>query len=181
LGLKLGISRRKPKPQVRRVSGAMVSSHKSASCVRSSPASHLSYRDIQQSLGTIETMASRGDAQGDLALVVAFTKLLDPGSVAREGEVSLTQSSASTVQQATNWLNQLQRGNTILPQDVRAAFLSASQELAGQYRQSFDARRSEYGAIAEDYGLDANRITIGGPAAATGEPSIDDLLNQYGD
>ena len=139
------------------------------------------YRDIQQSLGTIETMASRGDAQGDLALVVAFTKLLDPGSVAREGEVSLTQSSASTVQQATNWLNQLQRGNTILPQDVRAAFLSASQELAGQYRQSFDARRSEYGAIAEDYGLDANRITIGGPAAATGEPSIDDLLNQYGD
>jgi len=138
------------------------------------------YRDIQQSLGTIETMASRGDAQGDLALVVAFTKLLDPGSVAREGEVSLTQSSASTVQQATNWLNQLQRGNTILPQDVRAAFLSASQELAGQYRQSFDARRSEYGAIAEDYGLDANRITIGGPAAATGEPSIDDLLSQSG-
>ena len=140
------------------------------------------YRDIQQSLGTIETMANRGDAQGDLALVVAFTKLLDPGSVAREGEVSLTQSSASTVQQASNWLNQLQRGNTILPQEVRAAFLSASQELAGQYRNSFDARRSEYSSIAQEYGLNADRVTIGGPAQqAMNEPSIDDLLNQYGD
>ena len=140
------------------------------------------YRDIQQSLGTIETMANRGDAQGDLALVVAFTKLLDPGSVAREGEVSLTQSSASTVQQASNWLNQLQRGNTILPQEVRAAFLSASQELAGQYRQSFDARRAEYSAIAQEYGLNADRVTIGGPSqSSANEPSIDDLLNQYGD
>jgi hypothetical protein len=79
-------------------------------------------------------------------------------------------------------LNQLQRGNTILPQDVRAAFLSASQELAGQYRQSFDARRAEYSAIAQEYGLNADRVTIGGPAqSSANEPSIDDLLNQYGD
>jgi hypothetical protein len=128
------------------------------------------FRDIQNNMGVIDTVAQRADAQGDLALVVAFTKLLDPGSVAREGEVSLTQSTASTVQQASNWLNRLRDGNTVLPVEVRQAFVEASRDLAGQYQRSFDARRQEFAGIARDFNLNPDRVTVGGSAAQSTPP-----------
>ena len=121
------------------------------------------WRSIEQQYGVLQSAAGMKTAQGDLALVVAFTKLLDPGSVAREGEVQLTQSTASAVQQASNWLSRLQRGDTVLPDDVRNAFIAAADEMASVYGESYNRRRQEYGEIAGAYSLDRSRAVPGQP------------------
>lgn len=135
------------------------------------------FRGINNSITVIRTMAQREDAQGDLALIVAFTKIMDPGSVAREGEVTLTQSSASIMQQAGNWLNRIEQGNTVLPAPVRQAFLEASEEMAAAYSSAFDLRAQEFSDIATDYGLDPSRVIVG-HAAAPQTPGVPDQIQQ---
>ena len=119
------------------------------------------FQDIQRSINNINALGGRKDAASDLALVVSFTKLLDPGSVAREGEVTLSRSAASTIDQASNWLARLQKGNTLLPDNTRDAFLAAANELAQQYDGSFQKRQSEFRGIAEAGQIDPNLVLIG--------------------
>jgi hypothetical protein len=119
------------------------------------------FQGIKDQMGRIETMASRQDSAGDLALVVSFTKMLDPGSVAREGEVALTQSAASAAAQAQNWLPRLQRGNTLLPKEVRAQLLSASREMFGVYNNAYHRLAQDYQTTAAQYGYAADRVMMG--------------------
>lgn len=122
------------------------------------------YRDARGSYDRIKTLSNQKTSQSDLALIVAFTKLLDPGSVAREGEVQLTASSQSAIQQVGNWYNRLAEGKTILPDAVRAGFVNAADEIVKSYDNSFDLRSNEFREIANDAGLNPQRVIVGGPA-----------------
>lgn len=124
------------------------------------------FAEIRQSQERIETVASQRNSAGDLALVVAFTKMLDPGSVAREGEVALTQSAASALAQAQNFLPRLQRGNTLLPDNVRAQLVQTAREMYGNYERAYNRLASDYGRTADAYGFDRNRVMMGYREAA---------------
>lgn len=119
------------------------------------------FASIRNEFGRIQQMASRRDAAGDLALVVSFTKMLDPGSVAREGEVALTQSAASLLAQAQNYLPRLQQGNTLLPDQVRAQLLSAAQQMYGVYEGAYGRIGEDYYETAQQYGFDPSRVMRG--------------------
>jgi hypothetical protein len=119
------------------------------------------FQGIKDQMGRIETMAARSDSAGDLALVVSFTKMLDPGSVAREGEVALTQSAASAAAQAQNYLPRLQEGNTLLPPQVRAQLLSAAREMFGVYNNAYRRLAGDYQATAQQYGYAPERVMMG--------------------
>jgi len=130
------------------------------------------YRGIVNNINNINTMGNRSDAAGDLALVVGFTKLLDPGSVAREGEVALTQSVAGLAQQASNWLPRLEQGNTLLPAETRAQLVAAANDLYKQYERAFANRQQEYTGIASRYGIDPQDVIVGGAGTVI---NFDDL------
>lgn len=119
------------------------------------------FQDIDSQFNRMQSMANRGDAAGDLALVVSFTKMLDPGSVAREGEVALTQKAASLVDQAGNWINQLQNGQTLLPAKVRQQLLEAGREMHGVYKNAYQKLGKNYFETAKSYQYDPARVMMG--------------------
>jgi hypothetical protein len=124
------------------------------------------YREVSQMMSNIRTVGARGDAAGDLALIVAYTKLLDPGSVAREGEVRLTQSTESALQTAQMMVPRLEQGGTLLPPEVRTALVEAAGDMFAQYQTAYDRRAAEYGALADEYGFDRRRV-LGGYTSAS--------------
>lgn len=106
----------------------------------------------------------------DLALVVGFTKLQDPGTVAMPGEVQLTQQTVGVVQYASNLLNTWENGKTVLPDDVRRNILAASTELHRVYKDAYQKRGAEYATTAQGYGFDPKRTLIGYQPQAPEQP-----------
>lgn len=131
------------------------------------------FQEIGRNLNTINTLAARKDAAGDLALVVAFTKLLDPGSVAREGEVKLTQSAQGVIDKAGNTLERLRKGETLLTDTVRQQFVDAANELGANYSNSFKTRQSEFTTISQTFfpDLDPSLILVGANDPTVEQPT----------
>jgi len=119
------------------------------------------YREIENTYGRIQAAGDLKNSTGDLALIIAFTKLQDPGSVVREGEVALTQSTASKFVQAQNFKNKWVEGETILPEKVRNDLLNATKEIIKVYDKSYTARRNEYGQIADRHNIDREGVLVG--------------------
>lgn len=106
------------------------------------------------------TMGARKDSVGDLQLVIALTKLADPGTAAREGEVQMSQQTASLVDQASNWIEKLKEGNTLLPDSSRAAMLQAINEMEGVYTNFYEGVGERTKQRAEAYGFDPQRVFL---------------------
>lgn len=130
------------------------------------------FGDIKSQYGRIEALSKRKDSAGDLGLVVSFTKMLDPGSVARESEVEMTQSAAGALQQAAMWGPRLVDGKTKLPDDVRQMFVSAANDMFGVYEDAYDGLARDMQTRATQYGLSPERIMIGYEAKAPVKPKV---------
>jgi hypothetical protein len=116
------------------------------------------YQDLLRQYDVAETAYAQDNAVGDLQLVVAFTKALDPGSVAREGEVNLTQSAQSLVEQWRTQGRRLAEGGTRLGPQVREELIGAIRDLEDRDREAFTRQRSFYENIVEQDGLQADRV-----------------------
>jgi hypothetical protein len=130
------------------------------------------FADIQQQYSRISVLGAEtkpdgtpmDDAQravNDLALVVAFTKMLDPGSVAREGEVELTKKSASLLGEANTWLPRLEKGGTLLPAATRQALVDAATDMMPAYEAAYQKLAADNVGRINAYGLDPSRIMLG--------------------
>lgn len=102
---------------------------------------------VRSGLDTIEELYRNPGAVSDYALAVGFAKIVDPGSVAREGEVAAVQGSTALSdrlkQQVINALN----GTGALPEesrkeiaDLAARFYNRSADRAGTVLESYRAR-----------------------------------------
>ena len=118
------------------------------------------WQDVTNMSSRAKAMGARADSVGDLQLTIALTKLADPGTAAREGEVELTQQTASLVSQAQNWIEKLQKGNTLLPPEVRKAMLDAVGEMEGVYSDFYSGVGERTKARVEQYGLDPRRVFL---------------------
>lgn len=130
------------------------------------------FQEIGRNLNTINTLGANTDAASHLGLIVAFTKLLDPGSVAREGEVKLTQSAQGVVSKLGNLKNRLEKGETALPPEVVDDLLNAANELGANYSKSFKTRQGEFTKIADTFfpGLDPAMILVGANDPTVAQP-----------
>lgn len=112
-------------------------------------------------------------AAGDLSLVFAYMKMLDPGSTVREGEYATAQSAAGVPSQVANIYNQLVQGKTTLPENLRADYVSRAGILFNRRRETLEkVTIPAYQKIAKANKFDPEQVTIdlvGGfqmPAAA---------------
>jgi hypothetical protein len=119
------------------------------------------FQDIQASFNRINTLAGNKNSASDLGLIVSFTKMLDPGSVAREGEVALTQSAASALDQAAMWAPRLAGGKTLLPDNVRKMYVDAARDMYGAYEKTYQRLARDTQKRATEYGLSPDRIMLG--------------------
>jgi len=122
---------------------------------------HENFMDIKSQYGRAQVMGARKDSFGDLALTVSLTKMLDPGSVAREAEVEMTQSAAGALQQAAMWGPRLADGKTLLPPEVREQLLSAAQEMYGVYEGAYNRIAQDTQTRLMQYNLSPERVMLG--------------------
>lgn len=109
------------------------------------------YTNVQQA-------AQTPSAAGDLSLIFAYMKMLDPGSVVREQEFANAQNAAGVPDQIRNVFNKVKSGERLNPAQ-RQDFLQQAANLANAAQQRITAATREFQGIADDYGWDPTRAT----------------------
>lgn len=106
---------------------------------------------VDASYRIIKNAAKNPSAAGDLSLIFAYMKMLDPGSTVREGEFANAQNAAGVPDQIRNIFNRVQSGQRLNPQQ-RTDFVSSAD---GVYQSAMDRvkeARKRYGFLASQYG-----------------------------
>jgi len=83
---------------------------------------------LNSAFGRIESSSADPSAAGDLALIFNFMKMLDPGSVVREGEFATAQNAAGIDTKIINQYNRLLTGERLAPKQ-RTDFLNQSRNI----------------------------------------------------
>jgi hypothetical protein len=115
-----------------------------------------------QSYGTVLAAAKDPSAAGDLSLIFAYMKMLDPGSVVREGEFATAQNTAGVPDRIRNLYNRIISGERLNP-NQRAEFVNQAKAVYGAAKQRQDAIVRTYterakvarvpeGLVVMDYG-----------------------------
>jgi hypothetical protein len=88
------------------------------------------FMERANSYGTVLAAGKDPSAAGDLSLIFAYMKMLDPGSVVREGEFATAQNTAGVPDRIRNVYNKLINGERLTP-GQRADFTKQAQAIYG--------------------------------------------------
>ena len=115
------------------------------------------FRDITSSYKKIR--AASPTAAGDLSLVFGFMKMLDPGSVVREGEFANAQNAAGVPERIKNSYNRVLEG-TRLGTEQRTDFMTQAENI---YKTQVDTARkysNTYKGLAERANVDVDDVVL---------------------
>lgn len=137
-----------------------------------------------QSYGTVLGAAKDPSPAGDLSLIFAYMKMLDPGSVVREGEFATAQNTAGVPDRIRNAYNRLISGERLNP-NQRADFVKQARAVYGAAKQRQDAIMRMYTQRAMRAQLPPEMVVFDfsqgvetTTQAPRGVPSYQDYLNQ---
>ena len=123
------------------------------------------FRTVQSAYNSVQAAARNPSAAGDLSLIFAYMKILDPGSVVREQEFANAQNAAGVPDQIRNRYNQILNGQR-LNQNQRRDFLNQANNLFQTRLQTYRGIENEYRGYAESYGVSPDRVApLQGPPA----------------
>lgn len=95
---------------------------------------------------------------GDLNLIYAMGKVLDPGSVVREGEMSLVQNSGALSERMLgSYMKQVQGGAALTPKQRQELIGMLSGRVAESAR-AYNSVRQEYQGLAGELGLPGKHV-----------------------
>jgi hypothetical protein len=117
------------------------------------------YGVVRDAYGKIKSVANDGTAAGDMSLVFAYMKMLDPNSTVRETEYANAQNTTGVAGQMYNIWNKVKDGAFLNPTQ-RNEFLAQAHKLYGVHEGQYGALRGQYGALAKRAGIDPSRITL---------------------
>lgn len=117
------------------------------------------YQDVRNAYERVRASAETDSGPGDIGLIFNFMKMLDPGSVVREGEFATAQNAGGVAERVRNLYNSLLEGERLSP-SMRGQFVSAADKLYGETSQNLDAVNERYGKIATDWNIDSSRVLI---------------------
>jgi hypothetical protein len=133
------------------------------------------HQEVQSAHSQISSALKMGSPAGDLAGATKIMKILDPGSVVRESELGMAMAATGALDRLTNYADMVIKGTKLTPSQ-RVDFQKLGDSLMGESVKQYNAKRTEYGKFATDYGLDGDRIL--GPVLTSpklppsGKPSI---------
>ena len=122
--------------------------------------------------GYKRVLATNDDPAGDVSLVFGFMKILDPGSVVREGEFATAENTTGAAGRIANVYNKILRGDRLNPQQ-RQQF---REQAAALYQEQFETQQSlatGFTQIAERTGINPDDILQAVPM-----PSPQDLAGE---
>jgi hypothetical protein len=115
-------------------------------------------------------------AAGDVSFIYQYMKMLDPGSVVREGEFATAQNATGVPERIANMYNRAMRGERLNPRQ-RQEFLATAQELANVANRRIENVRGNMTDKAKRRGLDINNIILNNGGGGGGGASPSDPLN----
>ena len=115
------------------------------------------YQEVKSAYGRV--LSSQDNAVGDLSLIFGYMKMLDPGSVVREGEFATAQNAAGVPERVQNIYNRVLSG-TRLSEGQRKAFKGQAESLFKQAGQQEATVRTGLERIAKGYGLNTSNIFL---------------------
>ena len=149
--------------------------------VRSDPdvKDFVSIRDGYQ---RVQTGANLNNAQGDLALLFGYMKILDPNSVVRETEFANAEAAMGYAQRVINFPAKFLKGNRLTP-EARKQFTEAADALYKAKEGNYTNAANFYKNQAETIGIDPNLVlrNFQVPTQQTGniEEQIKTEINQF--
>ena len=99
-------------------------------------------------------------AAGDVSLIFAFMKLLDPGSVVREGEFATAENTAGIPEKIRQQYNKALKGDRLTPAQ-RAAYRREAERVFQVHQQRQAPIDAYYQGLAQRYGIDPSLIGVG--------------------
>lgn len=122
--------------------------------------------DVRDAYGRILSNAEEQTAASDLSLIFNYMKMLDPGSVVREGEFANAQNSAGVPDRIRSRYNNVLSGER-LAENTRQDFIQTAQDLYSTQLASQRYLDKNYEDLATSYGLDPKKVVLdfGSPIA----------------
>lgn len=117
------------------------------------------YVELSQAYQKIETAAKNNSGAGDIALIYGFMKVLDPGSVVREGEFATAANAGGVSDTVRNMYNRAISGQRISP-EIRNDFLNQARNIVESQRVLSSDLIDRYTNVAQGYKLDPNQIVF---------------------
>lgn len=126
------------------------------------------FADVQNAFRKVEAAAQTDSGPGDLALLVGYMKIIDPGSVVRETEFATAEQAPGIEQQTINLFNRIRTGERLTP-EARQQFVRAANDQFQTYTAGYNQTVQTYEGLAGRFGLDPATVVINraiGSAAA---------------
>jgi hypothetical protein len=114
-----------------------------------------SFQEVSAAYSRIQ--AAEPTAAGDIALIFNYMKMLDPGSVVREGEFATAQNAAGIPDRIQNIYNKLLAGER-LNESQRKSFNSQAGKMYDAAGQQEKIVRTGIERIAKSYGLNTDNV-----------------------
>lgn len=122
-----------------------------------------------QAYDTVRGAAKDPSPAGDISLIFAYMKMLDPGSVVREGEFATAQNATNVPDRIRNMYNQVMQGVRLNPAQ-RNDFLKQSGNIYATAKERQDRITTAYTQRARRRGLDPNDVIVDYGATTSGQP-----------
>jgi hypothetical protein len=113
------------------------------------------YQEVKSAYGRV--LSSEDTAVGDLSLIFGYMKMLDPGSVVREGEFATAQNAAGVPERITNIYNKVATGQRLSPSQ-RESFKGQAKGLYSSALEGEKTVRTGLERISKGYGLNTDNI-----------------------
>ncbi len=129
------------------------------------------FQQRAQSYGTVSAAAKDPSAAGDLSLIFAYMKMLDPGSVVREGEFATAQNTAGVPDRIRNVYNRAMSGERLTTRQ-RADFTNQARAIYSSAKQRQDAIVRAYTQRASRAGVPADMVILDYSQGVEGAPAV---------
>jgi hypothetical protein len=110
-------------------------------------------------LGSIEASAADPSPAGDVSLIFAYMRMLDPNSTVREGEFATAENAGSVPQTVRAKYNRILTGERLDP-DVRQDFVDTANRIYDRAASDFGSLYTRYEDIAKASNLDPSKALI---------------------
>lgn len=106
----------------------------------------------------VQALKTEDSPQGSNALIYAYAKIMDPGSVVRESEADSVSNSDTIFGRAYAYAQKQLDGTGTFSPEARAGLLTEIRTKMAELARAYDGQRNRFSADAEAFGLDPARV-----------------------
>jgi len=117
------------------------------------------FREVRNAYDRVLRSAEDPSAAGDLALIFNYMKILDPGSVVREGEFATAANSGSIPSRITAQYNKILEGER-LDSKMRDDFVTKAKSLYDGRKGTYKKESESFIDLSKRYGLNPENVVL---------------------